>query len=265
MTMGKFAKIINNAQNRDGISICITCKNRSKFSHKGKCLYLLPNCIDSIIESSKSLNCKIEVVISDWNSTDWPLEEWLPQKLKNIDNVCYKIITVNEEIFSAGYGRAIAFKNSSFDKFLFLDADMLVNYDLIKNGISVIDKGGAFFPMSYDIRFNDHTNKGWGNVFISRENFLRVGPWISREKYGEEDKLFFKKCIVEGIKTTRYYVSNFIHQWHPRYLGWIDEKSCIAQDKRKKKKGALRKKRAAIDKKREVRESRMAKRKHRKK
>src|SRR5690606_11235741 len=58
------------------LSICTTIKNRSRLRVDGHELRLFPNCVASIIESiPKDLHC--ELVVTDWESDDWPLEEWL--------------------------------------------------------------------------------------------------------------------------------------------------------------------------------------------
>ena len=58
------------------LSICVTIKNRSRLSIDDNELLLFPNCVKSIVESTrKHPDC--ELVIADWQSEDWPLVEWV--------------------------------------------------------------------------------------------------------------------------------------------------------------------------------------------
>ena len=53
------------------LSICITVKNRSKVETEHGTLLLFPDCIKSITDSIND-NDDIELIIADWESTDWP-------------------------------------------------------------------------------------------------------------------------------------------------------------------------------------------------
>ncbi len=58
------------------LSICMTVKNRSRVPVDGRELMLMPNCVQSIVDSVGS-GFECEIVVSDWGSDDWPLQEWL--------------------------------------------------------------------------------------------------------------------------------------------------------------------------------------------
>ena len=76
------------------LSICIVVKDRSKVPTKDGYLYLLPKCIESI--SNYHSPEQIEVVICDFHSKDWPLEEWVDDYRGEVDvKISYVIRQTN--------------------------------------------------------------------------------------------------------------------------------------------------------------------------
>jgi len=197
------------------LSICITTKNRSKVQiRKDKALYLFPQCIDSIAESF-SLRDKFEVVIADWESDDWPIKNWITDRLPNVP---IHLLTIeSDKGFSRGKGRNIAAQHALGDKLLFLDADMIVNHNVINKGIRLTRNGQAFYPtIKYEVNEQGKQiiHEGGGNLFISKDDFDKTGGWPEYWSYGFEDVDFVTKVkSVTSILTDVN--SSMLHQWHP--------------------------------------------------
>jgi len=209
------------------ISICITCKNRSKVKyHNGVILTLLPNLVDSLVKLTEHIPEEIELVVSDWMSDDWPLYEWLPEKVDKAFS--YNIVKVKDKKFSRGKGRNIAFSFAKGDKILFLDTDMLItSTKLFDVGVATLDVGCSFFPICWSHYDHQHIDGWWratgfGNFMASRKHLRKVGPW--KEKYswgGEDDDMFLRMSRTFPI--IRYTVKSFCHQWHPEEKAYISE------------------------------------------
>jgi len=205
------------------LSICITCKNRSLIDINGDKLKLLPNCIDSILAIVTDIDEKVELVISDWDSDDWPLKEWLPQKVDG--KISLNLVSLKKEGFSRGQGRNIAFQKSKGDKIFFVDADMLFESSYVFNkGLQVLKKGMAFLPICFSYKDIHHINGWWratgfGNIMVNRDTFITVGPWWEKDTWGkEDDDIMFKLSKI--VKISRENTPGFFHQWHPNELEW---------------------------------------------
>ena len=59
------------------LSICTTVKNRSRVHVEGRELLLFPNCVETIVRARGGVADGLELVVTDWESDDWPLAEWL--------------------------------------------------------------------------------------------------------------------------------------------------------------------------------------------
>jgi len=208
------------------ISFCITCKNRSKIKYKNRILELFPKCLASILECCNDLEEKVEVIISDWNSTDYPLNDWVYDVFKG-SNIDIKVVQViDETVFNLAHGRNVAFNESKGDKIFFMDADMILCKEVILDSIKNINEGYAVFPICYfekgakQNRKNMFGDTSYGNMFISRKKFKSIGYWKGTSLYGSEDISYYQVCFdrYEPIARKRY--ANFKHQWHPRYIGW---------------------------------------------
>lgn len=214
------------------ISFCIPVKNRSCVnvkwngitrkrtfvtSYKNKPvdfqLNLLKNLVKSIVES-KVKYCDFEVVIADFGSTDHHPSEWI-ENYSN-DNIDYKIIDVEED-FSRGRGLNIAADNTSGDILFFLDADMLISKDLVKQIIkNILFKKKAFFPICFSYYTPLHNEgwlrtEGWGNLAISKELYIN-NRWWEKKSWGSEDD--HMRDQLEKLYTREQGI-NFFHQWHP--------------------------------------------------
>ena len=204
------------------LSICITNKNRSIVEYSDKKLYLLINCLNNINKLTLT-NLKIQIVISDWNSDDLDIENWIKENINNpiIEYVVVKI----DGFFNRGKGLNIAFKNSKYDNILFLDADMLISNNMIIEGLKTLDTNNAFFPICYSYNDIDH-NLGWwrkegfGNCMVTRKMIVDIKGWRELDKWGKEDNIFIDNLKKKKYNIVRYNLMNFYHQWHPNDLAW---------------------------------------------
>ena len=137
------------------ISICITIKDRSVVASEGEKLRLFPACLKAIRDCIAEIST-CEVVISDWGSTDWPLEQWVRDVLEPI-NVKLVPLTGN---FSRGQGLNASAAASVGDVFMFLDADCLIRGDFISAAEDVHSSNTAFFPIVYAYHTRHHSTGG---------------------------------------------------------------------------------------------------------
>lgn len=194
------------------LSICITVKDRSIVKTPYGDLTLFQNCINSIKESIDPKTT--EVVIVDYNSTDYPLTDWVQESLGDIK--C-KMIQIDEK-FSRGRGLNLAAENST-GKFLFmLDADMLISKDVVDLGLKYLNEGKVYFPVCFS--YKDHTHKtgwwrqsGWGMVFVER-TLWEKGKIPEYYKWGAEDS-DFKDFVKDNSPFIREKCDGLYHQWHP--------------------------------------------------
>lgn len=213
---------MNHSQPRNDqptISICVTIRNRSRVNAAGHELKLFPNCVTSIITSvPRNLSC--ELVITDWQSDDWPLDEWMPSAVKTMPTT---IVTLTGE-FSRGRGRNTAALAAKSDWLFFLDADCLIGEALLLRGMDVLANDKAFFPVVYSYSDPDHLSgwwrdEGYGNCMVTRKVFENSGRFPEYKFWGEEDVEFFKR-IAAAHDVVREKVNGFYHQWHPNDFEW---------------------------------------------
>lgn len=220
------------------LSICTTIKNRSKVNTQYGDLYLFPNCIESLANTLR-LNDDVELIIADWESTDWPIIDWIGDKLPNTP---IEIITVkhkNNEM-SIGKGRNIAASHATKDVILFLDADMLIETtDSLLEGYKTAKEWGHLYPqVLYQKTYNKNhweVHEGGGNIFIRRDFFEQTGGWPEYWGYGFEDIDFAQrvKDTKEKYKEVLYVGSKPIfHQWHPQQFEWKNRYA--SKDEKKK-------------------------------
>lgn len=204
----------------DKLSICITVKNRSKVETEHGILELFPKCLQSINNSITDMK-NIDIVISDWESTDYPILQWIDEVITEIPT---EVITIKtkDNTFSAGMGRNIAANRAKGDIILFLDADILINNAAFYNGWEVAKQHEVCYPVimyQKDYKSEEHTvHEGGGILYINKELFYKVGKWPEYYSHGFEDTDFAKKLS----QFTKLYTSNlpFYHQWHPQSKDW---------------------------------------------
>jgi len=211
------------------ITVCITVFNRSKIEYEGRTLTLFPNLVRSLVASAERLGEDVELCISDWGSTDWPLAEWLPDLWKG--RLVIREIRRYEK-FSVGHGKNVAAAHASGDILLFTDADMLVpdNYLLIVK--DVCRDGAALFPVYWrndDAEAASWSREEWGraigrrgfwgtghgNAAVPKNVFEQTGGWPVRFSYGGEDSTF-QRLVRRHCTARRDRVHGLVHQWHPK-------------------------------------------------
>jgi len=195
------------------LSICTTIKNRSRVPSDKGILNLFPNCIKSLAKSL-TLDTDVELVIADWKSDDWPILDWIEDAIPNIP---IHLVTIEADGFSAGAGRNVAANNSDGDILFFMDADMLVNKEVIDYGILQASQGNVYYPtVRYEIDGGKHIiHEGGGNLFISKDLYKNSGGWPEYHEHGFEDTDYaavLKKLANISINDN---ISIF-HQWHPQ-------------------------------------------------
>lgn len=200
------------------ISICTTVKNRSLVRVGDHELQLFPNFVRSLVAAIDTYPC--ELLVADWESDDWPLEEWLPERAKPIS---VQIVSATGT-FSRGKGRNLAANAATGKVISFLDADILLPKAFFKRGLQSVKAGKAFFPILFSYDDPEHKTgrwrkRGFGNCMITRDSFEESGGWPEYTSWGQEDKAFFVK-ISSARPVSREKLPGLLHQWHPDDVGW---------------------------------------------
>jgi glycosyltransferase involved in cell wall biosynthesis len=201
------------------LSICTTIKNRSRLQVDGHELRLFPHCVASIVAAVPS-DVRCELVIADWESDDWPLDEWLAAAAAPLPT---QILTL-KGTFSRGAGRNAAARAARADRLLFLDADCLACPDLLRRGLEALEEHKNHFPILYSFADPLHQegwwrSEGFGNCMVARSVFESVGGFPEYDSWGREDNDFFEECS-RIRRSIRERVEGFYHQWHPNDLEW---------------------------------------------
>jgi hypothetical protein len=206
------------------INIFQVIKNRSKIiTPNGNLLYLYPNCIDSIINSISKSNFRYKLYVYDFNSDDYPLENWLPDKLAG--KLDYEIIRSSSDFFDKGEGLNFSRQIFHKDDFIFyLDADILITELLVKRleyRFQAKDSVGFFSTYFLNEKGEIYGNKvleGTGILWIKHCDLIKMPPWISMDCWGGEDTVFLYNCLKSGLKVARETDIDLYHQWHPTDL-----------------------------------------------
>lgn len=201
---------------KPGLSICLTVHNRSKVPYGRDHLFLFPGCIDSVAKAVGGMP-EVEIVIADWDSSDWRLNDWIHDKLKGLR---YTIV-FHSGVFSRGEGRNIAADNAKGDLLFFLDADMLVDQSVIINGLSKLREGMAFFPQCFYFIDKGHSKGFWcngkGNCMVTREWYQQAGKWpcppVYKKEFDEDWKFF--QSIESRVPAYSEKEEGLLHQFHP--------------------------------------------------
>lgn len=136
------------------ISICITVKNRSRVRVGDRELLLFPNCVRSIVDATAD-DDDVELVVADWQSDDWPLDQWL----REATPLAVRVVQL-EGGFSRGRGLNEAARKARGDILFFTDADCLLCPLVIEKGREHVGTGRAFFPVLFSFDGPDH-HEGW--------------------------------------------------------------------------------------------------------
>ncbi len=201
------------------LSFCTTVKNRSRVSAGDLRLELFPRCVESIVRAvSDRDDC--ELVVTDWESEDWPLEEWfydlataIPVRVRSLRGS-----------FSRGLGRNKAAKAAGGDTLFFVDADCLVGGGVIDRGLAALEEGHAYFPIVFSYNDARHEcgrwrSRGYGNCVIHRRTFESAGGFPEYGFWGREDTHFYENvCKIASVVRER--APDLYHQWHPDDFAW---------------------------------------------
>ncbi len=225
------------------LSIIFNVLNRSRAKALDYTLRLFPNCLHSVLTSLRKMPSAYQIIVVDWGSTDWPINDWVPGLLHQFPVSRYDHITP-EGVFNRGEGRNLGAAAAIGDVLCFLDADMLVTSpEFFRDGLRVAASGTPVFPICYSFDDPKWLTGCWrgsestavrgagegssGNLFISREQWERTGGFKSRgegfEKWGREDIDFRKRCFREFRNIDRRRAYGFYHQWHPTDPDWVDQ------------------------------------------
>jgi hypothetical protein len=201
------------------ISFCTTVKNRSRLQINGRELLLFPNCVRSLQRiGAGDLRC--ELVVTDWDSDDWPLHEWLEETAAPVPTT---VITVRGG-FSRGKGLNLAAQAAQGDILFFLDADALLCTRLIESSVKCASENSAYFPILYSFNDPDHQSGRWidagyGHCAVKKATFEQTQRWPEFNKWGGEDDQFYAE-LAAMVPIVRERVPGFFHQWHPDDLAW---------------------------------------------
>jgi len=200
------------------ISFCYPIKNRTIFvsNHKGNKVLTTPliNSVRSVVNSFASKD-EFEIVISDFGSTDTNFA-WLEEM-----DVNYKIIKINHHDghFSRGHGLNVAAKHAIGDIIFFIDADMLIDQDFIKEAKQILSNENydLYFPICWSYNDPEHETGWWrytgyGNVLVNRDHWFGNNlSWWERDCWGREDGDLFKKTAHQAARQN---ARGFFHMWH---------------------------------------------------
>lgn len=194
------------------LSVCVTVKNRSKVESPNGLLYLFPNMIKSLA-TSINLSYETELIISDWKSTDWVIRDWIQDYIKHIP---INLITIHRSEFSIGYGRNIAGKAATGDILFFVDADMIIEKNVVDYGIQHVNDTTVYYPtVRYTTENKNMLHEGGGNLFITKNLFEQTSGWPVYHAHGFEDT-DFHNIIKNKANIITSNVGELVHQWHPQ-------------------------------------------------
>jgi glycosyltransferase involved in cell wall biosynthesis len=210
------------------ISVCVTVDNRSKVEYAGRTLELFPNLVRPLVSAAGRSDEEVELCVSDWGSTDWPLAEWLPGLWKG--RLSLREVGQFEK-FSVGHGKNVAAEHANGDTLLFVDGDMLVPVNYFAIVKQVCGGGEAFYPLywrndnpkaAFWTRADWHRaigrfgywGMGYGNAAMPKKVFEQAGGWPALFSYGREDTTFHQ-TVRSYYPTRRYRIRGLVHQWHP--------------------------------------------------
>lgn len=198
------------------LSLCVTVKNRSRLSTEHGTLELFPDLVDSLLAALRPED-DAELVVTDWGSTDWPLEEWLDARSAWLPVQLVKIH--HKRGFSRGLGLNVAAQHASSRLLCFLDADMLIPRTLITEGRRAVKAGVVYAPVCtyYLDRLHDRSfwaDGGYGCCMLTREMLDSVGGWPVYWQWGFADTHLIQ-LLSQQYRVNRMRVEGFVHQWHP--------------------------------------------------
>jgi glycosyltransferase involved in cell wall biosynthesis len=194
------------------LSICVTIKDRSKLEFKGNTINVFPRSVQSIVDSVEK--DEVELVISDWMSTDLPIREWVYDIVGGKFPV--KVVDVYEKWFSRGKGLNVAAEEAASEVLFFTDADIIMTREVIVDAYEKCIRNIAFYPVCKHESRDDWISSGWGLCAVPRRMWKEVGRWQEWSSWGGEDNAFRGNINRAGYKIYRDRYNGFLHIDHPR-------------------------------------------------
>jgi len=206
------------------ISVCVALRNRSRVAlEDGHVLELFPNFVRSLATVADEFSEQgiVELVVADFQSDDWPLEEWLADFAVSVQ---VKVVRIKGRGFSRGHGLNRAVAAATSDRLFLCDADMLLESETIQRAIQIVDSGKSWFP-TYQCLDRNGVTESWqdlsyGMAALSREMFFKAGSVPEFESWGGEDDLFYE-AVSRATGVVRERCLTLKHQWHPESIRHI--------------------------------------------
>ena len=204
------------------LSICVTVKNRSHQKTEHGLIKLFPECIRSL-DNCLSLEDDVELIITDWESDDYPIRDWIESCVRDIP---IHLITIKGEGFSKGKGQNIAAEHANGNILFFLDTDIILNQRVLNYGLS-IPLGESYYPtIKYQTEphgsYNLVNHEGGGIFFIHKRDFEKTGGFPEFFRYGFEDTEMVKRVGKVAPILVKDDIALF-HQWHPQGMEFKDK------------------------------------------
>jgi len=196
------------------LSITIPTYNRKK---------QLKNCIDSILKQKISNS---EIIVIDDNSSDGTFD-FIKKNYPKIK------IFKNKKNMMPGYSRNLGFEKSSGDKILFVDSDVTLEKDAVKNLLKYdediihplikYDSGLKMYPN----REKEKENLYITTVFLAKKDSLKkLDSLFDPYYFNYEDLDFFLRCNFFGLKMKYCPEAVAIHHEHKKQEDWEHRHYC---------------------------------------
>jgi hypothetical protein len=198
------------------VSICLTIQDRSRIDlPDGRTLTPFLECVQALAKAHVELKGEIDlqVVVADWRSTDWPLNEWLDEASGDLP----VHLVMLQGGFSRGRGLNVASQYAPGDVLFFLDTDTLLDAEVVRAGLRAVQSGNAFFPLCWyyvEPESAIWAERGFGNCMVSRDMLRRVGLWPVLPNNDSEDVLFHD-ALSKHFEISRPRMKTLVHPWHP--------------------------------------------------
>lgn len=201
------------------LSVCLTTRNRTSIYHNNKEHPLLPRCIDCLDYAAQKLAVPVELIISDWGSTDRPIN-WVIKRLAPTSIDLTIVHMPADAVFSRGEGLNVAAHWARYPVLFFLDTDMLFTASILEHAISAVKANKAYFPICWTFDMPSHAKGHWringhGITAVSRTMYLAANKWDEYKQWGGEDLHFFNR-IGKLAPIDRNKEVELRHQWHPQ-------------------------------------------------
>ena len=215
------------------LSICFIVHNRTKVKiDDNEYRMIFFNCLESVKHSINIIKEKnlldgmeIEICIGDFESTDVEIESWIHDCLKGYTYKLQKF-SYHESPFPDGtfFDRGLA-RNQAGDmaggEYLFwIDCDMIINENIIINGINANKNNKAYFPICFYNLTKDNLYGWWdvnasGICMLTRHMFekIRWPEWPEHKSFHAEDSAFLRKANA-NFGTVRNREPRYFHQFH---------------------------------------------------